>query len=232
VKNRLAGLIALALLSSWTATTPSVAAPAPATPATAFKDVASPAQSQVIPDDYSIGSQDTLEVSVFQVEDLSKTVQVENGGTIALPLIGQVMASGRTPKQLSDDIAVELGKKYLRDPLVTVTVTESASQRVTVDGAVIQPGVYPISGKTTLMQAIALAQGPTEIADLKQIAVFRNTAGQRTGAVFDLASIRSGKVVDPAILANDVIIVEASRGRKFLRSLSNVIPLLQLLRPY
>jgi polysaccharide export outer membrane protein len=51
-------------------------------------------------------------------------------------------------------------------------------------------------------------------------------------ALFDLSSIRDGKMADPAIMANDVIVVETSRGRTFLKNLSNVIPLLQLFRPY
>lgn len=185
-----------------------------------------------VSEDYAIGPQDTLEVSVFQVADLTKTVRVESNGTILLPLIGQVRATGRNAKQLSNEIAAELGKTYMKDPLVTVTVKESANQRVTVDGAVLQPGIYPISGNTTLMQAIALARGPTEIADLRQVAIFRNDGIRRTSALFDLSSIRAGKMADPAVMSNDVIVVETSRGRTFLRNLSSVIPLLQLFRPY
>ena len=180
-------------------------------------------------DDYRIGPQDTLEIAVFQVPDLSKTIRVDSGGTILLPLIGQMTASGRTSKQLSDELASELGKRYMNDPLVTVTVKESAGQRVTVDGAVIQPGIYPISGETTLLQALALAQGPAELADLHQIAVFRTSGAQRTQAIFDLAAIRTGQAADPRILANDVVIVETSGGRKFLRGLRNALPFLQLL---
>jgi polysaccharide biosynthesis/export protein len=226
-------VIALVIFATCAAASPGMAARAPAAPATSFKDVASfPAPAPVIAPDYSIGAQDTLEITVYQVADLSKTVKVESGGTIALPLIGQVMASGRTVQQLSDDIAAQFGSKYLKDPLVTVTVKESSSQRVTVDGAVIQPGVYPISGNTTLMQAIALARGPTNLADLKQVAVFRSTGGKRTEALFDLSSIRSGKTADPAILADDVIIVEQSGGKIFLRNLGMAVPFLQLLRPY
>ena len=75
---------------------------------------------------------------------------------------------------------------------------------MTVDGAVIQPGIYPISGETTLLQVLALAQGPAELADLHQIAVFRTSGAQRTQAVFDLAAIRTGQAADLRILANDV----------------------------
>jgi polysaccharide export outer membrane protein len=201
-----------------------------AAPSSGFNEVA-PAgvQGALVPDDYKIGPQDTLEVAVFQVQDLSKTVRVDSGGTILLPLIGQMTAGGRTTQELSDDVATELSKKYLNDPRVTVTVKESASQRVTVDGAVINPGIYPISGETTLMQAVALAQGPAELADLHQVAIFRTSGAQRLTAVFDLAAIREGKAADPRMLANDIVIVETSRGRRFLRGLREAIPLFQML---
>src|SRR5688572_19240785 len=103
MKSSLARVIALSFFATCAASS-GVAARAPAAPPASFKDVPSaPAPAQIIADDYSIGAQDTLEVTVYQVEDLSKTVKVESGGTIAFPLIGQVMASGRTAQQLSDD---------------------------------------------------------------------------------------------------------------------------------
>jgi len=208
---------------------------AAAMPQPSVNEIASP-PAQLIParaipvqDDYRIGAQDTLEIAVFQVEDLSRSVRVDSGGKIRLPLIGEVMAGGRTTKELSDDLAAELGKKYMNYPRVTVTLKESVSQRVTVDGAVVQPGIYPLSGETSLLQALALAQGPGELADLRRIAVFRTTGTQRTAAVFDVAAIRAGRAADPRILANDVIIVETSGGQKFLRRMRNALPLFQML---
>lgn len=221
--------IAVPTSSSFAARAP---APAKPPPATEFHPVASaPGPSAIVPPtDYKIGPQDTLVVDVFQVPDLSKTVQVETSGTILMPLIGQVMATGRTPKELSEDIATQLSKDYVKDPLVTVTVKESSSQKVTIDGAVVQPGIYPIAGNTTLMQAVALAKGPDpSLANTRQVAIFRNSGAQRTAAVFDLSAIRSGKAVDPPVYANDVIVVETSGGRRFLRDL---VPFIPLLRPF
>ena len=229
MKSHLAALTALAVTANCLAISPSFAANAPISAPAVFKDVPSaPGPSTFVQDHYSIGPQDTLEVTVFQVEDLSRTVRVESTGTILLPLIGQIMAGGRTPEQLSDEIAAELSKTYMKDPLVTVTVKESSNQRVTVDGAVIQPGIYPISGNTTLTQAIALARGPSDIADLREIAIFRNDGKQLTTAMFNLSSIRAGKMADPAVMANDVIVVEISGGRRFLQTLGNFVPFLQL----
>jgi len=229
-------LIAAVVASGILPSSSLAAARAPAKPAqTEFHAVPSaPGPSAIVPpSDYRIGPQDTLIVDVFQVEDLSKTVQVETNGTILLPLIGQVMATGRTPKQLSDDIAEQLGKSYVKDPLVTVTVKESSSQKVTIDGAVVQPGIYPIAGNTTLMQAVALAKGPDpNLANTKEVAIFRNNGAQRTAAVFDLSAIRAGKAVDPPVYANDVIVVETSGGRRFLHDLGNVVPFVSLFRPF
>jgi len=205
----------------------------PTPPPTSFKEVPSaPGPAASAPSDYVIGPQDTLEVNVFQVTDLTKTVKVESSGTILLPLIGQVRASGRTVKALSEDISEKLGEKYVKDPLVTVTVTESASQKVTVDGAVTQPGIYPISGNTTLTQAVALARGTIEDANLREVAIFRNEGEKRMAAVFDLSQIRSGKMPDPAVVANDVIVVDTSNGRRLIRSLGTLVPFLYLFRPY
>jgi polysaccharide export outer membrane protein len=202
-------------------------------PATTFKEVPSaPGPAPAQQSEYIIGPQDKLDVNVFQVQDLSKAVTVESSGTILLPLIGQVRATGRTVKALSDDIAEKLGERYVKDPLVTVTVVESASQKVTVDGAVTQPGIYPISGNTTLTQAVALARGTIEDANLRQVAVFRNEGDKRMAAVFDLSAIRSGKMPDPNVQANDVIVVDTAGGRRLLRSLGTLVPFMYLFRPY
>lgn len=174
--------------------------------------------------DYIIGSQDTLIIDVFQVEDLSRTVQVDTSGYILMPLIGQVAAAGRTPPQLSNEIAAALGKDYMTDPIVTVSVKEAASKKVTVDGAVTQPGMYPIVGQTTLLQAIAMAHGPDSIADISKIAIFRNDGDRRVAAMFDLDAIRSGKMTDPFVYPDDIIVVESSGSRKFLRGYSSVLP--------
>lgn len=180
--------------------------------------------------DYRIGPQDTLDINVFQVADLTRSVQVDTGGKIILPLVGQITAAGRTPGELSSDIAAALGKSYLKDPQVVVSVKEASSQKVTVDGAVTQPGIYALNGPTTLMQAVALAHGvDPRLANLKRVAVIRTVKSQATTAVFDLAAIRQGKAEDPQIYGHDVIIVDTSSGRSFLRDLGQMSPLLSVL---
>lgn len=180
--------------------------------------------------DYRIGAQDMLEVNVFGIEDLKREVQVNSGGKVILPLIGEIQAGGRTPGEFSEDVEKALRAKYMKDPQVIVTVKNAQSQRVTIDGAVNKPGVYPLSGPTTLLQAISLGGGPDQkLANVKKVAVFRQVGGRRHAATFNLNEIRSGKADDPQIYGNDIVVVDTSGGSKFIQNFQGVFPLLGLL---
>jgi polysaccharide export outer membrane protein len=171
-----------------------------------------------------------LDINVFQVADLTKTVQVDTGGKILLPLVGQVTAAGRTPSQLSDDLKVALSKTYMRDPQVVVSVKEASSQKVTVDGAVIQPGIYALTGPTTLIQAVALARGiDPKLANPKKVAVIRTVNSKRMTGFYNLSAIREGKQPDPQIYGQDVIIIDTSSGKSFLSNIGSAMPLIGLL---
>lgn len=185
------------------------------------------------PTEYRIGVGDKLDVRVFQVEDLSfEELVVDTSGNINMPLIGSVRGAGRTAGEMSADIASRLAARYLRDPQVTVTVKEAASQKITVDGAVTKPGVYEMRGSTSLLQAVAMAEGPTRVAELTRVAVFRTIEGQRSVAMFDLASIRQGRSSDPEVFGDDVIVVDTSQLNSTLRELVGFIPALAVFRPY
>lgn len=177
--------------------------------------------------EYRIGAGDKLDVRVFQVEDLSfEALVVDTSGNINLPLIGAVRSAGRTSGEMATDIAGRLAAQYLRDPQVTVTVKEAASQKITVDGAVTKPGVYEMRGSTSLLQAVAMAEGPTRVADLTKVAVFRSIDGRRSVALFDLGAIRQGRASDPQVLGDDVIVVDTSRLNSALREIVGALPAL------
>ena len=125
---------------------------------------------------------------------------------------------------MAADIEGRLAARYLRDPPVTVTVKEAASQKITVDGAVTKPGVYEMRGSTSLLQAVAMAEGPTRIADLTKVAVFRSIDGRRSVAVFDLQAIRQGRASDPEVRGDDVIVVDTSRLNAALRTVIEALP--------
>ena len=180
--------------------------------------------TSIVRPDYIIGPDDVIAVDVFQIPDLSRTVQVDAEGNVLLPLLGTVPAAGRSISQLSQQIAAAYGSKYVRDPKVTVSVKDSASQKVTVNGAVIQPGVYPINNSTTLMQAIAMAKGPDMKFASDRVAIFRTVGQRRTQATFDIADIRDGKVQDPQLHAGDIVVVDTSGVRRFLQDISPIAP--------
>jgi polysaccharide export outer membrane protein len=174
---------------------------------------------------YRIGPLDVLDVSVFKVPDLAKTVQVSEDGTINYPLVGTVPAAGKTAKQVEQDLSQQLGAKYLRSPQVTVLVKEFNSQRVTVEGSVKTTGVYAIKGKTTLMQVLAMAGDVDMSVASGDIVVFRTINGQRSAAKFDADAIKSGKAEDPQMEPGDVVVVNTSDTKVALQNVLKVLPL-------
>jgi polysaccharide export outer membrane protein len=179
--------------------------------------------------DYRIGALDTLDISVFQEADISaRGVQVDASGSISMPLIGRVHAAGRTAPELAGDLTAKLAERFYVNPQVTVSIASSVTQRITVQGEVEEPGIFPIQGPTTLLDAIALAKGETENAATRQVIVVRYINDQRMGAVFDMKSIRRGDAADPAILARDVIIVGHSSSKQIWHDVLRAAPLLNV----
>ena len=177
--------------------------------------------------DYRIGAQDLLSISVFGVQELNKDVRVNSNGQISLPLIGGMMAGGRTIPELEADLATKYAAGYLQKPQVSVFVKEFTSQRVTLEGAVAKPGIYPITGKTSLIQAIALAGGVDDkTADLGGIVLMRNVGGKRMAAAYDLRQVRKGLSEDPLIYGDDIIVVEQSASKTALRRFIESVPVL------
>jgi polysaccharide export outer membrane protein len=178
--------------------------------------------------DYEIGPLDKINVKVFGQENLSvEKVQVDASGQVVLPLVGAVEAAGKTPKMLSEEIASRLAEKYLQEPHVSVMIDDAVSQRVTVTGAVIESGIYPLKGRTSLLQAVAMAKGPDpKIANMRQVIVFRTIEGRRAAARFDLAAIRSGDAADPEIYGGDSVVVQGSAGKQIWRELAATLPAL------
>ena len=175
-------------------------------------------------EEYRITPLDELEVTVFQLPDLTRTAQVGATGQITLPLLGAVQASGKTARELEANIATALRAKYLQAPQVSVQVKKSVMQRVTVEGAVKKPGVRSITGPTTLMQVIAECEGLDQLADPQGIVVFRNTPAGRTAAKFDMNAIRSGKMPDPTVRAGDLIVVDESGVKSAWKNLKDLLP--------
>lgn len=155
-------------------------------------------------------------------------MRVNANGQISLPLIGAVMAGGRTITELEQEIARQLMESYLQNPQVTVFVKEYTSQRVTLEGALNKPGIYPLTGTTTLLQAVALAGGLDPMAQRDGIVIFRQIDGKKMAAVFDMSKITDGTVDDPRVYGEDIIVVARSGSRSSLQELIKSAPLLAL----
>lgn len=185
-----------------------------------------PAAVAVDRSEYRIGPRDLLAVSVFQIKDLDREVRVNNAGQIALPLIGSVQAGGLTVFELEQQIAAGYRERYLQDPQVSVFVKEFVSQRVTINGAVKKTGIYPMPTQMSLLQAVSLAEGLSDVADESNVVVFRRVDGKRMVARFDLEAIRQGRGDDPEILGDDVVVVADSSGEVALKRFLQLTPVL------
>lgn len=175
---------------------------------------------------YKLHSGDVLTVTVFREPDLSiNDVPVGVDGTISMPLVGVVMVDGLTPAELSHAIEDKLRGGFLVEPSVSVNVTRYDSHIVTVDGSVEKPGVYPFRPGSRLSTAISLAAGPSRVAKLEQIAVFRQFPDGIKVAKFDYAAVRSGAMMDPVLEPGDRIVVGTSGLSQFWQDVLKAAPL-------
>ncbi len=226
--------VALCLVSSVLACTAMGCSSRPASSGPASPNLAlsiPDSTSLVRSNDLRIAPLDVLEVRVFGVEQLNGTYQVDPGGEIKLPLVGVAKAEGLTIFDLAASLETRLAA-YVREPQVSIRISEVYGQELTVEGAVGKPGVYPVRGSMTLLQALAVSGGPTEVADKKRVLVFRTIEGQKRAAAFDLESIRKGQASDPPVYGNDIIIVDGSETKASYRELLRAIPLIGLFVMY
>ena len=153
-------------------------------------------------------------------------MQVDASGRIAMPLIGTIAASGKTSSELASAIEDALRGRFIRNPEVTVNIKNSVSQVVTVDGQVMEPGLYPVTNQMTLMRMIASAKGLSEFARQDDVVILRTVDGQKMAGLYNIGAIRRGAYDDPAVYANDVIVVGDSPQRRLFRDFVALSPLL------
>jgi polysaccharide export outer membrane protein len=173
-----------------------------------------------------IGPLDTIQVDVFNVPEFSREMQVDASGRIAMPLVGTIEARGRTAQELATTIQAALRAHYVRNPNVTVNIKNSVSQVVTVDGQVVEPGLYPVTNQMTLLRVIASAKGMSEFARQDDVVILRTVENRKMAGLYNIAAIRRGAYDDPPIYANDVVIVGDSPQRRLFRDFVSLAPLL------
>ena len=175
---------------------------------------------------YLIGPYDKLHLAVFAIPELAgMDVQVDASGRVSIPLVGIVHVAGLTPLQMEEQVKTGLRGRYLRDPQVSVNLVEAVSQVVTVTGEVKNPGTFPVVGRMTLLQSIALAKGQTDIANLRYVVIFRAVHGTNYAALYDVRAIMAGRYPDPEIYAHDFVIVGDSRARQIFKDVISSAPL-------
>jgi polysaccharide biosynthesis/export protein len=179
--------------------------------------------------DVRVSSMDVLEISVFSAPDLSGSYQVDYLGKLKLPLLGTLKAAGYTPAELAANLEQRLAEKYLEDPDVTVRVSDTKKRYLTIDGSVQKPGMYPVDGQLTLLQAVSLSGGPTEGANPNKVVIFRQIEGKRNAAGFNLKDIREGKALDPLVYPNDIIVMDGSEARRTYGDILRSLPLITFL---
>ena len=166
--------------------------------------------SNAVSSEYIIGAEDILEITVWRNADLSKTVQVRPDGRISMPIIRDIMATGKTPTQLAEEMTNKL-KEYVQNPVVAVSLKEVNSSNVFVLGEVAHPGKFPLKSKTTLLQGITVAGGFTPIAARNQIVIFRFTESapgmKRLTASYDEIVLRSGIIENFELKSGDTVVV-------------------------
>lgn len=168
--------------------------------------------------EYRMGPNDLLDIEILNVENGKRTVRVNANGFVTLPLIGSVAVAGLTQQEAEAHVAALYGEKYLQDPQISVFIREYTTERITVDGAVSKPGIYPLVGQMTLLRALALAGGFGQIANMSEVKLFRRgDNGERQVATFDVERIRAGKMEDPEVRGDDLIVVQRNSTRALLK---------------
>jgi polysaccharide biosynthesis/export protein len=145
---------------------------------------------------YVIGVGDVLRITVWKEPDLTLDATVRLDGRITLPLLGDVEAAGRAPGQLAAALMAEL-EKYMEKPRVTVAVSQANSARVYVVGQTMRPGEFPLTGRMTVLKALALAGGFKEFARPESIVIVRE---DQTVLAFNYKRVAEGKDLSQNIL--------------------------------
>jgi len=172
--------------------------------------VAAPVVGQDASDMYIVGEQDVIAITVWGQEALTVTVPVRPDGRISMPLVGEIVAAGRTPEQIRQTIEEVLPQYFTTRQAVSVIITEINSKKIYLLGEVQTPGVFDLRSSLSLLQALAMAGGLTEFADRNGITVIRHLVdGSEERIEFDFKKAVSGKSTGEDIIlqAGDIVVV-------------------------
>ena len=213
--SRIKKLLQTLLLMSLMAALPACATDPSAAPADAAvpspADVAATAndtQTAVSHDSYIVQPGDILFIDVWKEKDLVREVKVRPDGGLNFPLIGDVVAAGKTIQQLKTDIATKLSK-YIPDPSVNVAIKEAQGYKIYVIGKVNKPGEFFFNRNVDVIQALSMAGGPNPYAAVNKIKIIRRINGEQKTFIFRYADVEKGKDLEQNIVlqGGDVVVV-------------------------
>jgi len=158
--------------------------------------------------EYRIGPEDVLAISVWREEDLQGEVIVRPDGGVSFPLVGDVVAAGRTPRELQEEIARRV-QRYIPEAVVTVTVNQVAGYRIFVIGKVQNPGQFVSGRYVDVLQALTFAGGLTPYARESKIIVIRRDGAELVVLPFDFSDVKAGEALEQNITlqSGDVVVV-------------------------
>ncbi len=146
-------------------------------------------------EEYQLGVEDKLSISVWKEPDLTKVVGIRPDGKITFPLVGDVQAAGRTARQLTEDLA-KLLARFIKEPVITVVVEEINNFKVFVLGEVTTQGALNLRRRTRLLEAIALAGGMSQYADKSNVVLLRFDDMKESRMKIDYRKVVSGERPD------------------------------------
>jgi polysaccharide biosynthesis/export protein len=176
---------------------------------TTSKPAATTVESAILShaNDYKIGPEDLLDISVWKNPELSRTVPVRPDGKVSLPLVNDIQAAGLTPTALRQQLIDRLAE-FIPAPEVAVIVREVHSMKVAVVGSVKTPGRYELKSAATVLEMIALAQGFTDFASRDRVVILRQENGETKRIPFNYRKVAAGdEQANMVVQPGDIIVV-------------------------
>ncbi len=174
-------------------------------------------------DTYTISEGDVLDVRVWQNDDLNGELTVRPDGMVSFPLVGDIQAEDLTVPEFSHDLVAAL-KEYIRNPQVSVSIKQIAGKKIIVLGQVKTPGVYAVTGKRTILEAVGMAGGFTQHAVIKSVILVRGgLADPKPQRLNLIKSLRNGDMKENVVLqSGDIVYVP----KKYLANLNYYVGLI------
>jgi polysaccharide export outer membrane protein len=199
-------VVAAALLFSFTASAAEDTKQPPANPPSTNQPPTT--QPAVVDTGYLIQPGDILDISVWKEPDLRREVLIGPDGMLTFPLAGNIVATGKTVTEIEKALSEKI-RKFIPDAFVTVAIKQAAGNQFFVVGRVNRPGPFPSARPVDVMQALALAGGPTPFASLNDIKILRRENGVQRAIPFHYNRVKKGKSLKENIVlqSGDVVVV-------------------------